>query len=101
MQYIKDNQTVTPNAGVIKVGNKTIINPTEEQLIELGFEPYEPPTPEPYEPTYNELVVEEIRKEYSIDDELAILRQKESKIEEFERYNSFCESVKSKIKRKE
>lgn len=43
-------------------------------------------------------VVREIRKKYSINDELAILRQRDSKPQEFEEYNTYVEQCKSKFK---
>lgn len=44
---------------------------------------------------YEERVVNRIRAIYSIDDELAILRQKETKPEEFEEYNRIVEAIKA------
>ena len=44
---------------------------------------------------YDERVVNRIREKYSIDDELAILRQKDTKPEEFEQYNAFVEKIKA------
>ena len=49
----------------------------------------EPPIP------YEERVVNRIRAVYSVDDELAILRQRDTKPEEFEKYNAFVEQVKA------
>ena len=43
---------------------------------------------------YEQRVVNRIREVYSIDDELAILRQRDSKPEEFAEYNAFVEKVK-------
>ena len=70
--------------------------PTEEQLTEWGFVEYVEPEVEEtvYTPTYEELVVQKIRERYTIDDELAILRQREVKPEEFVEYNSYCEQCK-------
>ena len=45
--------------------------------------------------TYEQRVVELIRLHYSVDDELAILRQRDIKTEEFEEYNSYCENCKT------
>lgn len=71
--------------------------PTEEQLEQLGYyeiqESYS--TPVQYLPTYEELVVQKIREQYSIDDEIALLRQRDSKPEEFAQYNTFCEACKT------
>ena len=44
---------------------------------------------------YEQRVVNRIREVYSIDDELAILRQRDSKPEEFAEYNAFVEKVKA------
>ena len=82
-------------SGVLKLDGKQIINPTEEQLKADGWEVYEPPTTEPYEPTYEEKVEQLIREKYSVSDELAILRQRESKVEEFNEYYEFCEECKA------
>lgn len=58
---------------------------TEEELAEL----------ENSQPTYQERVVSRIREVYSVDDELAILRQRDTKPEEFAEYNAFVEMVKA------
>ena len=44
---------------------------------------------------YAQRVTNRIREVYSIDDELAILRQRDTKPEEFAEYNSFVEKVKA------
>ncbi len=49
---------------------------------------------------YEQRVVNRIREVYSVDDELAILRQRDTKPEEFEEYNSFVESIKAQEKSK-
>lgn len=43
---------------------------------------------------YEERVVNRIREKYSVDDELALLRQRYTKPEEFAEYNSFVEKIK-------
>ena len=48
--------------------------------------------------SYEDLVVLFIREKYSIDEELAIQRQRETKASEFYEYNSYCEKCKSKAK---
>jgi hypothetical protein len=58
---------------------------TEEEIAELENTP-----PVPYE----ERVVSRIREKYSVDDELAILRQRDTKPEEFAEYNAFVEQIK-------
>ena len=59
---------------------------TEEEVAEMQKIP-----PIPYE----QRVVNRIREKYSIDDELAILRQRDTKPEEFAEYNAFVEKVKA------
>ena len=49
---------------------------------------------------YEERVVNRIREVYSVDDELAILRQRDTKPEEFEQYNAFVEQIKMEEKSK-
>lgn len=45
-------------------------------------------------PAYAELVEDIIRTKYSVSDELAIQRQRDTKPEEFEEYFAFCEESK-------
>ena len=47
---------------------------------------------------YPNLVSRLIRERYSIDDEMAILRQRDTKPDEYEVYNAFCEECKAKAK---
>lgn len=47
---------------------------------------------------YNNLIVKLIRQKYSINDELAILRQQTTKPNEFEEYNNYVEQCKVKAK---
>ena len=51
-------------------------------------------TPEVYGQTVDSL----IRKRYSLWDELAILRQRDEKPEEYAAYNAYCEECKIKAK---
>ena len=44
-----------------------------------------------------QLIVAEIRKEYDADDELAILRQKEEKPEEYMAYFNYVEDCKNRV----
>jgi len=72
--------------------------PTLEQLTEWGYEEYIEPTPPPYEPTYEEKVVALIRERYTLDDELALERQRYTKVEEFAAYDEYCEECKRRAK---
>lgn len=47
---------------------------------------------------YPDLVSEKIRKRYSINAELAILRQRDEKPEEFAEYNAYAEQCKVEAK---
>ena len=47
---------------------------------------------------YENKIVSEIRKRYTLNKELAILRQRDSKPEEFAEYNEYVEICKFKIK---
>lgn len=68
----------------------------EYEAIPEMPEEEEMPVPEiPYE----EQVVAKIRERYSVDDELAILRQRDTKPEEFEAYNEYAEQCKADVKK--
>ena len=47
---------------------------------------------------YPQLVENKIRTKYSVSAELAILRQRDTKPEEFAEYNTFCEQCKAQAK---
>ena len=47
---------------------------------------------------YPQLVESKIRTKYSVSAELAILRQRDTKPEEFAEYNAFCEQCKAEAK---
>ena len=46
-------------------------------------------------PDFKERVISRVRAVYSVDDEIAILRQRDTKPEEFAAYNSFVECIKA------
>ena len=48
--------------------------------------------------SYSEKVVSLIREKYSLDEELAIQRQRDTKPEEFQEYFNYCEECKAKCK---
>ena len=60
---------------------------TAEELAELQADMFHAP--------YEQRVVNRIRAVYSVDDELAILRQRDTKPEEFAEYNAFVEQIKA------
>lgn len=47
---------------------------------------------------YEDKIVAEIRKKYTVNQELAILRQRDTKPEEFAEYNEYVEQCKAKVK---
>ena len=47
---------------------------------------------------YDEMVVSLIRQRYSLDEELAIQRQRDTKPEEFNEYFAYCEVCKQRAK---
>lgn len=47
------------------------------------------------QPTFRERVIARVREIYSVDDELAILRQRDIKPEEFAAYNAVVEKIKA------
>lgn len=49
-------------------------------------------------PSRKEQIVNAIREVYSVDDELAILRQRDTKPEEFKAYFDFVEKIKEKVR---
>ena len=60
---------------------------TAEEIAELNSY-----TPEPI--PYEQRVVNRIRERFSVDDELALLRQRVIKSDEFEKYYNFVERIK-------
>lgn len=50
------------------------------------------------ESLYNALVEEKIRARYAVGDELAIVRQRDRKPQEFAEYDSYCEECKREAK---
>lgn len=97
--YFKDGVEVDRPQSLCLNGN-TYVPPTDKLLIEAGYEIREVEIPEatPYRPTYEERVVELIRLRYDINEELAILRQRDSKPEEFAEYDVYCEECKQLAK---
>ena len=66
-------------------GEKVLM--TEEEIAEAKNELLKIP--------YEQRVVDRIRQVYSVDDELAILRQRDTKPDEFIAYHDFVEKIKA------
>lgn len=54
--------------------------------------------PESWERLYESEIISRIRERYSVNQELAILRQRDTKPEEFVAYNYFVERCKAEVK---
>ena len=97
-RYIKDNKVKFINEIIICNNGVQVINPTEEMILADGWQEYMVPDAEPCIPTYEERVEQLIREKYSINQELAIQRQRDTKPSEFEEYFAYCEECKAKAK---
>ena len=73
-----------------KYVNGKYIEVTQKELEALNKDI--PPLP------YKDRVINRIRERYSLDDEIAILRQRDTKAEEFQAYNDFVEKIKQEEK---
>lgn len=92
--YYKDGVEVIRPKSLIFNGN-TYVPPRDEILLQAGYEIREVEVPMP---AYEDRVVELIRLRYSVNDELAILRQRDAKPQEFDDYNIYCEECKTQAK---
>lgn len=54
--------------------------------------------PKSWEKLYENMIIRKIRTKYTINQELAILRQRDAKPDEFAEYNNFVEQCKADIK---
>lgn len=54
--------------------------------------------PKSWETLYETEIIRRIRKRYTVNQELAILRQRDSKPEEYAAYNAFAEACKAEVK---
>lgn len=100
--YVKqtDGKTIIKPRNMIVVvkGSKQIINPTEELILADGWSEYVLPQTESPVPSYEERVEQLIREKYSLNQELAIQRQRDTKPNEFDEYFDYCEECKLQTK---
>lgn len=85
----------------IQIGDKWVSNPTLEMFLQQGWQEYIPPTPpapQPYVPTYSELVEQKVAERYTLLQEIAILRQRNTKPDEFDVYFRYVEQCKAEAK---
>ena len=54
--------------------------------------------PKAWDKLYENLIVTKIREKYSLNEELAILRQRDTKPAEFAEYNAYVEECKAAVK---
>lgn len=79
--------------GVKMCINGEFVEMTPEEIAELEMHREKP--------DYKESIISAIREKYSVDDELAILRQRDTKPEEFKEYFNFVENIKQNLKNEE
>lgn len=115
---IIDENTIQKAPKLLKIVGKDIFTNSKEIYNEQGYyrliDTEYPQNDKTYKPTYKldngviiqgwvetqdartfqERVVNRIREVYSVDDELAILRQRDTKPDEFAEYNAFVEQIK-------
>lgn len=97
--YYKDGVEVS-RPKLLFLGGVNIIPPSNDDLLEAGYEirEVEIPEPTPYVPTYEQRVVELIRLRYSIDDELRNIRMRDTDPASFEEYYAYVEECKIQAK---
>ena len=54
--------------------------------------------PASFDELYENMIIRKIRERYTVNQELAILRQRDNKPQEFAEYNDFVEKCKKKVK---
>ena len=100
--YVKNGVVKRRTQIVICKEDKQVYNPSEDMLLEEGWSVYAPPVCESValsaEEQYKQRIIDLIRERYSVDDEIAILRQRDSKPEEFNTYNIFVEDCKTQAR---
>ncbi|MBE6346969.1 MAG: hypothetical protein E7067_07200 [Lentimicrobiaceae bacterium] len=104
-KYIKNNEIRPANQivckkieqeeieGVLQDIEYNVYNPSEEMILSDGWEIYDNSQEE-----YENRVIELIREKYTVNQEFAILRQRDVKPEEFDEYNSYVENCKIQAK---
>ena len=80
---------------IIQTWVEAVIEVVTTEVIEKEEQSETVPAPED---EVKQLIIEKIRAVYSIDDEIAILRQRDSKPEEFQEYYNFAEQCKAEAK---
>lgn len=95
--FIKDGQVRSYDVvndkvvATIKIDGRWVSNPSYEDFIADGWQPYTPPAPEPYLPTKEELVESKLRKRYSINQEFEVQRKRDNDPDAFSEYYAYVE----------
>lgn len=90
MFEVENNKVLT----TVIIDNYNVTNPTLEQFLSIGWKEYiapEPPTPEPYLPTIEELVEGKLRERYSLNKEFEVQRKRDVDISAFQNYYNYVE----------
>lgn len=82
----------------LQIGGKWVANPSLEAFLADDWREYIAPEPTPYQPTYEERVVELIRQRYTIDDELRNIRMRDTDPDTFNEYYQYVEECKLQAK---
>jgi len=95
--FIKNGQIQTFDVrggkvvATIKIDGRWVSNPSYEDFIADGWQPYTPPAPEPYLPTKEELVESKLRERYSINQEFEVNRKRDTEPQAFAAYYAYVE----------
>jgi hypothetical protein len=81
-------------------GNKTERELTPSEIAEMEAQAAEMERQYWLNTPYDDAVDAEIRKQYSVSQEFAILRQRDEKPEEYAAYYAYCEECKAYVKQK-
>jgi hypothetical protein len=102
MKYWKQGFYETPVEGAVKISDRRWRELLEGQAAgmeiaenENGVPILREATREVPVPSYEQLVQQKMRERYSVDDELAILRQRKIKTEQFTAYYEYAEQCKA------
>ena len=103
MKVYQLNGKIVSKPKAIQTKNGLVFNPTDDILKDAGYTLKNIKSIDSVKPikTYEQKVVELIRQKYSINDELAILRQKDQKPEEYQEYYNYCENCKQQVKQEQ
>ena len=93
--------TATKQVGTEIIDGKEVpkLEPLWKEITEQEYLELTKPKEINIKPSYEDLVISKIRNKYSLDEELAILRQRDSKPEEFADYNDYCEACKESARK--